>query len=195
MSKRALMSVCDSTERVFVCFCSEQEIQQQRAAQKLTFAFNQIRPKTIPYSPRYWSHTYMPRDYEALHDHWKQTPVIFPVEDVAEHSSPNTPRCECIFRECVEACCRCVLCAGSWRCSCCTVILRVSGLPLRNVSLETSASLITTTGMKSSQLTFWKKPCWPSATGRMNTHAESCSCWTCRVCVSNRSNYTIFWLE
>uniref|UniRef100_A0A672SAI3 non-specific serine/threonine protein kinase n=1 Tax=Sinocyclocheilus grahami TaxID=75366 RepID=A0A672SAI3_SINGR len=28
------------------------EIQQQRAAQKLTFAFNQIRPKTIPYSPR-----------------------------------------------------------------------------------------------------------------------------------------------
>uniref|UniRef100_A0A673GY61 non-specific serine/threonine protein kinase n=1 Tax=Sinocyclocheilus rhinocerous TaxID=307959 RepID=A0A673GY61_9TELE len=29
------------------------EIQQQRAAQKLTFAFNQIRPKTIPYSPRY----------------------------------------------------------------------------------------------------------------------------------------------
>ncbi|XP_068586993.1 transient receptor potential cation channel subfamily M member 7-like [Cebidichthys violaceus] len=27
------------------------EIQQQRAAQKLTFAFNQIRPKTIPYSP------------------------------------------------------------------------------------------------------------------------------------------------
>ncbi|XP_076736169.1 transient receptor potential cation channel subfamily M member 7 isoform X3 [Maylandia zebra] len=29
------------------------EIQQQRAAQKLTFAFNQIRPKTIPYSPRF----------------------------------------------------------------------------------------------------------------------------------------------
>lgn len=29
-----------------------QEIQQQRAAQKLTFAFNQVRPKTIPYSPR-----------------------------------------------------------------------------------------------------------------------------------------------
>lgn len=29
-----------------------QEIQQQRAAQKLTFAFNQMRPKTIPYSPR-----------------------------------------------------------------------------------------------------------------------------------------------
>lgn len=34
------------------CFVSLQEIQQQRAAQKLTFAFNQIRPKTIPYSPR-----------------------------------------------------------------------------------------------------------------------------------------------
>ncbi|XP_018619238.1 transient receptor potential cation channel subfamily M member 7 isoform X3 [Scleropages formosus] len=29
------------------------EIQQQRAAQKLTFAFNQMRPKTIPYSPRF----------------------------------------------------------------------------------------------------------------------------------------------
>uniref|UniRef100_A0A665VS45 non-specific serine/threonine protein kinase n=1 Tax=Echeneis naucrates TaxID=173247 RepID=A0A665VS45_ECHNA len=29
------------------------EIQQQRAAQKLTFAFNQVRPKTIPYSPRF----------------------------------------------------------------------------------------------------------------------------------------------
>ncbi|XP_043952826.1 transient receptor potential cation channel subfamily M member 7 isoform X2 [Gambusia affinis] len=29
------------------------EIQQQRAAQKLTVAFNQIRPKTIPYSPRF----------------------------------------------------------------------------------------------------------------------------------------------
>uniref|UniRef100_A0A674P0C0 Transient receptor potential cation channel, subfamily M, member 7 n=1 Tax=Takifugu rubripes TaxID=31033 RepID=A0A674P0C0_TAKRU len=29
------------------------EIQQQRAAQKLTFAFDQIRPKTIPYSPRF----------------------------------------------------------------------------------------------------------------------------------------------
>ncbi|XP_017541300.1 transient receptor potential cation channel subfamily M member 7 isoform X1 [Pygocentrus nattereri] len=29
------------------------EIQQQRAAQKLTFAFNQIRPKAIPYSPRF----------------------------------------------------------------------------------------------------------------------------------------------
>uniref|UniRef100_H3BVY3 non-specific serine/threonine protein kinase n=1 Tax=Tetraodon nigroviridis TaxID=99883 RepID=H3BVY3_TETNG len=29
------------------------EIQQQRAAQKLTFAFNQLRPKTIPYSPRF----------------------------------------------------------------------------------------------------------------------------------------------
>ncbi|XP_034730518.1 transient receptor potential cation channel subfamily M member 7-like isoform X2 [Etheostoma cragini] len=29
------------------------EIQQQRAAQKLTFAFNQIRPKTIPYLPRF----------------------------------------------------------------------------------------------------------------------------------------------
>ncbi|XP_028811578.1 transient receptor potential cation channel subfamily M member 7 isoform X2 [Denticeps clupeoides] len=29
------------------------EIQQQRAAQKLTFAFNQIRPKSIPYSPRF----------------------------------------------------------------------------------------------------------------------------------------------
>ncbi|KAK2919823.1 hypothetical protein Q8A73_002027 [Channa argus] len=29
------------------------EIQQQRAAQKLTFAFNQFRPKTIPYSPRF----------------------------------------------------------------------------------------------------------------------------------------------
>ncbi|KAJ3594183.1 hypothetical protein NHX12_006514 [Muraenolepis orangiensis] len=29
------------------------EIQQQRAAQKLTFAFNQIRPKTFPYSPRF----------------------------------------------------------------------------------------------------------------------------------------------
>ncbi|XP_029311404.1 transient receptor potential cation channel subfamily M member 7 isoform X2 [Cottoperca gobio] len=29
------------------------EIQQQRAAQKMTFAFNQIRPKTIPYSPRF----------------------------------------------------------------------------------------------------------------------------------------------
>ncbi|XP_052007956.1 transient receptor potential cation channel subfamily M member 7-like [Xyrauchen texanus] len=29
------------------------EIQQQRAAQKLTFAFNQIRPKTIPFSPRF----------------------------------------------------------------------------------------------------------------------------------------------
>ena len=33
-------------------FLPLQEIQQQRAAQKLTFAFNQIRPKTIPYSPR-----------------------------------------------------------------------------------------------------------------------------------------------
>ncbi|MGH0162016.1 UNVERIFIED_CONTAM: hypothetical protein FKN15_002806 [Acipenser sinensis] len=29
------------------------EIQQQRAAQKLTFAFNQMKPKTIPYSPRF----------------------------------------------------------------------------------------------------------------------------------------------
>ncbi|XP_061078550.1 transient receptor potential cation channel subfamily M member 7-like [Conger conger] len=29
------------------------EIQQQRAAQKLTFAFNQIKPKTIVYSPRF----------------------------------------------------------------------------------------------------------------------------------------------
>uniref|UniRef100_A0A3Q3JCB7 non-specific serine/threonine protein kinase n=2 Tax=Monopterus albus TaxID=43700 RepID=A0A3Q3JCB7_MONAL len=29
------------------------EIQQQRAAQKLTFAFNQVRPKTVPYSPRF----------------------------------------------------------------------------------------------------------------------------------------------
>uniref|UniRef100_A0A3P8VW11 non-specific serine/threonine protein kinase n=1 Tax=Cynoglossus semilaevis TaxID=244447 RepID=A0A3P8VW11_CYNSE len=29
------------------------EIQQQRASQKLTFAFNQVRPKTIPYSPRF----------------------------------------------------------------------------------------------------------------------------------------------
>ncbi|XP_062404814.1 transient receptor potential cation channel subfamily M member 7 isoform X2 [Sardina pilchardus] len=29
------------------------EIQQQRAAQKLTFAFNQLRPKSIPYSPRF----------------------------------------------------------------------------------------------------------------------------------------------
>ncbi|XP_077375924.1 transient receptor potential cation channel subfamily M member 7 isoform X3 [Festucalex cinctus] len=29
------------------------EIQQQRAAQKLTVAFNQIRPKPIPYSPRF----------------------------------------------------------------------------------------------------------------------------------------------
>ncbi|XP_023267721.1 transient receptor potential cation channel subfamily M member 7 isoform X2 [Seriola lalandi dorsalis] len=29
------------------------EIQQQRAAQKLTFAFNQVRQKTIPYSPRF----------------------------------------------------------------------------------------------------------------------------------------------
>ncbi|XP_036390403.1 transient receptor potential cation channel subfamily M member 7-like [Megalops cyprinoides] len=29
------------------------EIQQQRAAQKLTFAFNQIKPKTILYSPRF----------------------------------------------------------------------------------------------------------------------------------------------
>ncbi|KAM9816668.1 transient receptor potential cation channel subfamily M member 7 [Neosynchiropus ocellatus] len=29
------------------------EIQQQRAAQKLTFAFNQVRPKAIPYSPRF----------------------------------------------------------------------------------------------------------------------------------------------
>ncbi|ELV10628.1 Transient receptor potential cation channel subfamily M member 7 [Tupaia chinensis] len=29
------------------------EIQQQRAAQKLTFAFNQIKPKSIPYSPRF----------------------------------------------------------------------------------------------------------------------------------------------
>uniref|UniRef100_A0A8D0AR36 non-specific serine/threonine protein kinase n=1 Tax=Sander lucioperca TaxID=283035 RepID=A0A8D0AR36_SANLU len=29
------------------------EIQQQRAAQKLTFAFNQIRPKMIPYLPRF----------------------------------------------------------------------------------------------------------------------------------------------
>ncbi|KAL7980079.1 hypothetical protein Chor_001347 [Crotalus horridus] len=28
------------------------EIQQQRAAQKLTFAFNQMKPKSIPYSPR-----------------------------------------------------------------------------------------------------------------------------------------------
>lgn len=39
----------------FICcfLVSLQEIQQQRAAQKLTFAFNQIRPKTIPYSPRY----------------------------------------------------------------------------------------------------------------------------------------------
>ncbi|XP_016343860.1 transient receptor potential cation channel subfamily M member 7 [Sinocyclocheilus anshuiensis] len=36
-----------------LCLCCEQEIQQQRAAQKLTFAFNQIRPKTIPYSPRF----------------------------------------------------------------------------------------------------------------------------------------------
>ncbi|XP_048188385.1 transient receptor potential cation channel subfamily M member 7 isoform X1 [Perognathus longimembris pacificus] len=29
------------------------EIQQQRAAQKLTFAFNQMKPKSIPYSPRF----------------------------------------------------------------------------------------------------------------------------------------------
>uniref|UniRef100_A0A4W3K424 non-specific serine/threonine protein kinase n=1 Tax=Callorhinchus milii TaxID=7868 RepID=A0A4W3K424_CALMI len=29
------------------------EIQQQRAAQKLSFAFNQMKPKTIPYSPRF----------------------------------------------------------------------------------------------------------------------------------------------
>ncbi|XP_063044458.1 transient receptor potential cation channel subfamily M member 7 [Engraulis encrasicolus] len=29
------------------------EIQQQRASQKLTFAFNQMRPKSIPYSPRF----------------------------------------------------------------------------------------------------------------------------------------------
>nr|XP_033775788.1 transient receptor potential cation channel subfamily M member 7 [Geotrypetes seraphini] len=29
------------------------EIQQQRAAQKLTFAFNEIKPKSIPYSPRF----------------------------------------------------------------------------------------------------------------------------------------------
>lgn len=36
----------------FIMFVSLQEIQQQRAAQKLTFAFNQVRPKTIPYSPR-----------------------------------------------------------------------------------------------------------------------------------------------
>lgn len=36
----------------FFTFVSLQEIQQQRAAQKLTFAFNQVRPKTIPYSPR-----------------------------------------------------------------------------------------------------------------------------------------------
>lgn len=82
-AKRALMSVCDSTERVFVCLCSEQEIQQQRAAQKLTFAFNQIRPKTIPYSPRYWSYTYRFRDFESL--------------------SPNTHRCECFLY--VEAWC------------------------------------------------------------------------------------------
>ncbi|XP_029431238.1 transient receptor potential cation channel subfamily M member 7-like isoform X2 [Rhinatrema bivittatum] len=29
------------------------EIQQQRAAQKLTFAFNEMKPKSIPYSPRF----------------------------------------------------------------------------------------------------------------------------------------------
>ncbi|XP_068267039.1 transient receptor potential cation channel subfamily M member 7 [Nyctibius grandis] len=29
------------------------EIQQQRAAQKLTFSFNQMKPKSIPYSPRF----------------------------------------------------------------------------------------------------------------------------------------------
>uniref|UniRef100_A0A4W5MN62 non-specific serine/threonine protein kinase n=1 Tax=Hucho hucho TaxID=62062 RepID=A0A4W5MN62_9TELE len=34
------------------------EIQQQRAAQKLTFAFNQMRPKTIPYSPSDWTYEY-----------------------------------------------------------------------------------------------------------------------------------------
>lgn len=36
----------------FIMLVSLQEIQQQRAAQKLTFAFNQVKPKTIPYSPR-----------------------------------------------------------------------------------------------------------------------------------------------
>ncbi|KAG8145063.1 hypothetical protein E2320_013441 [Naja naja] len=36
-----------------LCIHFQEEIQQQRAAQKLTFAFNQMKPKSIPYSPRF----------------------------------------------------------------------------------------------------------------------------------------------
>ncbi|KAF7698739.1 hypothetical protein HF521_003481 [Silurus meridionalis] len=55
--KSFLPDVIDTWKSVYkedtVLHLCLREIQQQRAAQKLTFAFNQVRPKTIPYSPRF----------------------------------------------------------------------------------------------------------------------------------------------
>lgn len=39
-------------EVVFVTLSFFQEIQQQRVAQKLIYTFNQVKPQTIPYTPR-----------------------------------------------------------------------------------------------------------------------------------------------
>uniref|UniRef100_A0A452UP02 non-specific serine/threonine protein kinase n=1 Tax=Ursus maritimus TaxID=29073 RepID=A0A452UP02_URSMA len=55
--KSFLPEVVNAWSRVYkedtVLHLCLREIQQQRAAQKLTFAFNQMKPKSIPYSPRF----------------------------------------------------------------------------------------------------------------------------------------------
>ncbi|XP_078097236.1 transient receptor potential cation channel subfamily M member 7 isoform X1 [Mustelus asterias] len=55
--KSFLPEVVNTWKRIYkedtVLHLCLKEIQQQRAAQKLAFAFNQMKPKTIPYSPRF----------------------------------------------------------------------------------------------------------------------------------------------
>ncbi|XP_072134017.1 transient receptor potential cation channel subfamily M member 7 isoform X3 [Mobula birostris] len=55
--KSFLPEVINTWKRIYkedtVLHLCLKEIQQQRAAQKLAFAFNQMKPKTIPYSPRF----------------------------------------------------------------------------------------------------------------------------------------------
>lgn len=43
--------LCEN-EEVFIILSFVQEIQQQRVAQKLIYTFNQVKPYTIPYTPR-----------------------------------------------------------------------------------------------------------------------------------------------
>ncbi|XP_067827311.1 transient receptor potential cation channel subfamily M member 7 isoform X2 [Heptranchias perlo] len=55
--KSFLPEVVNTWKRIYkedtVLHLCLKEIQQQRAAQKLAFAFNEMKPKTIPYSPRF----------------------------------------------------------------------------------------------------------------------------------------------